>query len=48
MLGNKQTFSIGLLLIAVFVLPSRGDYRDDSKAVKVSGGEDHTLILTAD
>jgi len=39
---------IGLLAVAVLALQAKADYRDDSRALRVSGGEDHTLVLTAD
>ena len=39
---------IGLVAVAVLALEAKADYRDDSRALRVSGGEDHTLVLTAD
>ena len=48
MTRTKGLFTIVLLVIAIYVLPSRGDWRDNSKALRISGGEDHTLVLTAD
>lgn len=45
---TQRTFIIVSLLIAIFALPMKADYRQDSKGLKVSGGEDHTLVLTAD
>ena len=48
MLGKKHIFTIVLSLIVISILPARADYKDGSKAIKASGGEDHTLILTAD
>jgi alpha-tubulin suppressor-like RCC1 family protein len=48
MTAAQRISTIALLAVATFALQARGDYRDDSRAIKVSGGEDHTLVLTAD
>ncbi len=48
MTAAQRISTIALLAVATFALQARGDYRDDSRAVDVSGGEDHTLVLTKD
>jgi len=45
---SRQTLLIAVLVALTITLSTRADYRDNSKAIKVSGGEDHTLVLTAD
>lgn len=42
----KKQIIIGLLTILFSVSTVLADYRDDAKVIKVSGGEDHTLVLT--
>ncbi len=44
----QRISTIALLSIAAITLPTKADSRDDSRAIKASGGEDHTLVLTAD
>ena len=48
MLRNRQTLLIAVLVVLTITLATKAEYRDNSKAIKVSGGEDHTLVLTAD
>jgi len=45
--SRQHSLIVGLVVLT-FALPAKADYRDNSKAIRVSGGEDHTLILTAD
>jgi len=45
-MSTKKQIIIGLLVILFSVGTVSADYRDDSKAIKISGGEDYTLILT--
>jgi len=48
MTATQRTFIIVVsVFITIFALSTKADYRDDSRVVKVSGGEDHTLVLTA-
>ena len=44
---SRQTSLIAVLVVLTITLATRADYRDNSKAIKVSGGEDHTLVVTA-
>jgi len=44
---SRETSVIALLIVLTIALPARADYRDGSNAIKVSGGEDHTLVVTA-
>jgi alpha-tubulin suppressor-like RCC1 family protein len=48
MTAIQRISTIALLAIAAITLPTKADSRDDSRAIKASGGEDHTLVLTAD
>lgn len=45
---TQRILTIISVLIAVSALPTKADYREDSRAVNIFGGEDHTLVLTAD
>jgi alpha-tubulin suppressor-like RCC1 family protein len=45
---THRIFIIISLVTPIFVFPTKADYRNDSKAIAVSGGEDHTLVLTGD
>jgi len=47
MTGRQRTFIIVSLLVAIFALPTKADYRQDSRAIRISGGEKHTLVVTA-
>ncbi len=42
----KKQIIIGLLGILFTCSIAEADYKEDSKIVKISGGEDHSLILT--
>ena len=46
MVAHKQTAAIISALLVILVLPTRGDYSSDSRAIHISGGEEHTLVLT--
>jgi alpha-tubulin suppressor-like RCC1 family protein len=48
MTATLRMFTIALLAVTAITLPTEADYRNDSRAIKVSGGEDHTLVLTGD
>jgi len=48
MRATHRILIIALLGVATFASQTKGDCRDDSRAAKVSGGEDHSLVLTAD
>lgn len=48
MLRSRITLAITVLTALSISLSTKADYRDNSKAIKVSGGEDHTLVLTSD
>lgn len=45
---SRQASLIAALVVLSITLATKADYRDSSKATKVSGGEDHTLVLTND
>ena len=44
---NKRILVIVSLIILIINFSAFADWKDDAKAIKVSGGEDHTLVLTA-
>jgi alpha-tubulin suppressor-like RCC1 family protein len=44
---SRETSVITVLAVLTIALPVPAGYRDDSKAISVSGGEDHTLAVTA-
>jgi len=45
---SRETLVVALQIVLTIALAATADYRESSKAIKVSGGEDHTLVLTAD
>jgi len=44
---RSTTSAIAVLTVLTIALSARANYRDGSKAIQVSGGEDHTIVLTA-
>jgi len=44
---SKDTLAITVLTVLTIALPASAGYRDYSKAISISGGEDHTLVVTA-
>ncbi len=44
---SRTTLAITVLTVLTITLSARANYRDGSKAIKISGGEDHTLVVTA-
>ena len=44
---SSTTSAIAVLTVLTIALSARANYRDGSKAIKISGGEDHTLVVTA-
>jgi alpha-tubulin suppressor-like RCC1 family protein len=47
MSSQKTTLIITSLIVLSIAPLALSDYRDDSKVIKISGGEDHSLILTS-
>ena len=43
---NKQTLTLASLAILTLNITASADCRQDAEAVDISGGEDHTLVLT--
>jgi len=44
---NKRILIVVSLIILIANLPSVADVVEDAKAIDISGGENHTLVLTA-
>ena len=44
---SRTTLAITVLTVLTIALSARANYRDGSKAIMISGGEDHTLVVTA-
>jgi len=42
----RRTLIVTSLIILTISTSALSDYKDDSKIAKISGGEDHSLILT--
>jgi len=48
MLSKKWNFVVGLFFVFLVTNLSIADWKDNAKAVKISGGADHSLVLTED
>ncbi len=46
MLANKQITLIAIAVILNINVTTFAHWKDDAKAIDISGGEDHTLVLT--
>ena len=46
MSGNKWILVAVSLIILVINISATADWKEDARAIDVSGGEDHTLVLT--
>ena len=47
MSAKKRILIVVSLIVLAITIPSTADVADDAKAIWISGGEDHTLVLTA-
>jgi alpha-tubulin suppressor-like RCC1 family protein len=43
---HRHTFIIAALIVLIGNVLAVGDWKEDAKAIDISGGEDHTLVLT--
>ncbi|MBN2138823.1 MAG: hypothetical protein JW720_13525 [Sedimentisphaerales bacterium] len=47
-MSRTTTIIITTSIVVFFTAPTFADWRDDARAISISGGEDHTLVLTRD
>ena len=48
MSSRKKLIVTTSAIVIITALPAFGDWKEDARAIDISGGEDHTLILTKD
>lgn len=48
MFSRKKLIVTTSAIVIITALPAFGDWKEDARAIDISGGEDHTLILTKD
>ncbi len=46
MLARGRIFTVVSLTIFIATMPATADVTENAKAIKISGGEHHTLVLT--
>jgi len=48
MFSRKKLIVTTSAILIITALPAFGDWKEDAQAIDISGGEDHTLVLTKD